>query len=295
MKKLLLLIVFAFGVYITSAQSTDAQLTTQANVIRDETSAGGNTKTRIAAMFQALIDSKVNEIDYATDQALKQDLLTNSAGLASALSDESGTGTVVFSSVTDGKQNTLTNSAGLASALSDESGTGTVVFSSVTDAKAPTASPTFTGTVVLPSTTSIGTVSNTEIGYVDGVTSAIQTQLNQQHTEYGLACSDLTTALTTGTSKAYFRVPRGFTVTAVRASLLTAQTAGSILTIDINEGGTTILSTKLTIDNSEKTSTTAATAAVISDSSLADDAEITIDIDQVGTSPAGLIVWLIGY
>jgi hypothetical protein len=43
---------------------------------------------------------------------------------------------------------------------------------------APSASPTFTGTVVLPSTTSIGTVTSTEIGYVDGVTSAIQTQLD---------------------------------------------------------------------------------------------------------------------
>jgi microcystin-dependent protein len=43
---------------------------------------------------------------------------------------------------------------------------------------APLASPTFTGTVVLPSATSIGNVSATEISYVDGVTSAIQTQLN---------------------------------------------------------------------------------------------------------------------
>jgi len=43
---------------------------------------------------------------------------------------------------------------------------------------APKASPTFTGTVTLPSTTSIGTVSATEIGYLDGVTSAIQAQLN---------------------------------------------------------------------------------------------------------------------
>ena len=43
---------------------------------------------------------------------------------------------------------------------------------------APLADPTFTGTVVLPSTTSIGTVSATELGYVAGVTSAIQTQLN---------------------------------------------------------------------------------------------------------------------
>ena len=44
------------------------------------------------------------------------------------------------------------------------------------------ASPTFTGTVVLPSTTSIGTVTATEIGYVDGVTSAIQTQLDSKLT-----------------------------------------------------------------------------------------------------------------
>lgn len=44
--------------------------------------------------------------------------------------------------------------------------------------KAPLASPTFTGTVTLPSTTSIGTVTNTELGYLDGVTSAIQTQIN---------------------------------------------------------------------------------------------------------------------
>ena len=38
--------------------------------------------------------------------------------------------------------------------------------------------PTVTGTTVLPSTTSIGTVSATEIGYLDGVTSAIQTQID---------------------------------------------------------------------------------------------------------------------
>jgi hypothetical protein len=110
-----------------------------------------------------------------------------------------------------------------------------------------------------------------------------------------LAASDETTALTTGTAKVTFRMPHAMTLTAVRASLSTAQTSGSIFTVDINEGGTSILSTKLTIDNTEKTSTTAATAAVISDSSLADDAEITIDIDQIGDGTAkGLKVTLIG-
>ena len=110
----------------------------------------------------------------------------------------------------------------------------------------------------------------------------------------GIACSDETTALTAGTGKMTFRMPVAITLTEVRASLVTAQTSGNIFTVDINDGGTTILSTKLTIDNGEKTSTTA-TAAVISDTTLADDAEITVDIDQVGDgTAAGLKIWLIG-
>lgn len=110
-----------------------------------------------------------------------------------------------------------------------------------------------------------------------------------------IACSDEVTALTSGTAKVTFRMPYAFTLSAVRASLTTPQTSGSIITIDINEGGTSILSTKITIDNTEKTSTTAATPPVISDTSLADDAEITIDIDQIGDGTAkGLKVYLIG-
>lgn len=111
-----------------------------------------------------------------------------------------------------------------------------------------------------------------------------------------IAVSDEITALTTGTAKVTFRMPYAFTLTAVRASLTTAQASGSIFTVDINEAGSTILSTKLTIDNTEKTSTTASAAAVISDTALADDAEITIDIDQIGDGTAkGLKVYLIGY
>lgn len=110
-----------------------------------------------------------------------------------------------------------------------------------------------------------------------------------------VAASDESTALTTGTNKIKFRMPYAMTLTAVRASLSTAQTGGSILTVDINEGVTSILSTKLTIDNGEATSTTAATPPVISDTALADDAEISIDIDQVGDGTAkGLKITLIG-
>jgi len=50
------------------------------------------------------------------------------------------------------------------------------------DAKAPLASPTFTGTVTIPTPFTLGAVSvlptGTELNFVDGVTSAIQTQLD---------------------------------------------------------------------------------------------------------------------
>jgi len=115
-------------------------------------------------------------------------------------------------------------------------------------------------------------------------------------TSFVIACSDEDSELETGT-KVTFRMPYAFTVTAVRASLTTAATGGTLLTVDINESGTTILSTKITIDASETTSTTATTPPVISDSALADDAQMTIDIDNIGsTNPGkGLKVYIIGY
>jgi hypothetical protein len=121
-------------------------------------------------------------------------------------------------------------------------------------------------------------------------------QLNRKLESIIAACSDETTALTAGTAKLTFRVPYAFTVTAVYASLATTQTSGNIFTVDINEGGASILSTKLTIDNGEETSATAATPPVISDASLAADAEMTVDIDQIGDGTAkGLKITIVGY
>jgi hypothetical protein len=166
------------------------------------------------------------------------------------------------------------------------------------------------GDVLYLSATTAGRITNIKpqypnkiiiVGYVEYAhinNGKIFVNINRQETtavDIQAACSDETTALTTGTAKVTFRMPYAMTVYEVRASLTTAQTSGSIFTVDINESGTSILSTKLTIDNTEKTSKTAATPAVISDSSLADDAEITVDIDQIGDGTAkGLKITLIG-
>jgi hypothetical protein len=112
---------------------------------------------------------------------------------------------------------------------------------------------------------------------------------------FTVAASDGVSDLETGTAKVTFRMPYAFTLSEVRASVTTAPTDANLL-VDINESGVSILSTVLSIDAGEKTSTTATTAAVISDTTLVDDAEITIDIDQIGSTVAGagLKVTLIG-
>lgn len=114
------------------------------------------------------------------------------------------------------------------------------------------------------------------------------------------AVSDETTDITTGAAKLTFRMPYAFKLSTgagallgVRANVNTVSSSGAVQ-VDINESGASILSTKLTIDASEKTSLSAATPAVISDTDLTDDAEITIDIASAGTGAKGLKVTLIG-
>ena len=100
-----------------------------------------------------------------------------------ALFAAAGTGTSVGLNVGSGKTlaiagNVSANGATISpTELSYLDGVTSAIQTQI-NTKAPSAGPTFTGTVVLPSTTSIGTVSDTEISYLDGVTSAIQTQLN---------------------------------------------------------------------------------------------------------------------
>ena len=82
----------------------------------------------------------------------------------------------------------------------------------------------------------------------------------------------------------------------VRASLTGAGSSSGTTTIDINEGGVSILSTKATIDYGDYTSVGASTPVVISDVNLADNAVITVDIDAVtgGADETGLKIVLIG-
>jgi len=108
--------------------------------------------------------------------------------------------------------------------------------------------------------------------------------------------------ITSGTGKDSLILPYGLLLDTVAnggiyATLAVAQAAGVVLTVDVNRNGTSILSTKLTFDNNERTTMTAAIPPVLvpGGNVLAKGDEISIDVDQVGTALAkGLRVYLVG-
>jgi hypothetical protein len=216
----------------------------------------------------------------------------SSANLITAVTDETGTGALVFANATGLPVSTgLTgagagvldwlgtpSSANLATAVTGETGSGALMFGT---------SPQITTGLEL------GHASDTTLTRSAAGVLAVEGVIVSGEEVICVAMSDETTAITTGTAKVTMRWPFAMTVTAVRASVNGDSSSGTP-TVDINDSGTTILSTKLTIDANEETSTTAAAAAVISDTALADDAEVTFDVDTAGTGTTGLKVCVYG-
>lgn len=192
------------------------------------------------------------------------------------------------------------------------------------NAKAPSASPTFTGTVTLPTgltgvlradsgvvstdsdvTDLVSAASTTAAGKVELATIAetnTGTDVTRALTPDWLAGSNFgisyvacslngTTALTTS-DKAYFRIPPAFTgmnLVTVRATVGTGASGSSssgvpTFTVKNVTDGNQMLSTNLTVDASEYTSATAATAAVINTSF---DDVVTDDLIEVACTVAG--------
>ena len=88
------------------------------------------------------------------------------------------------------------------------------------------------------------------------------------------------------------RIPANMEILDIGAYVDSAGITG-VGTVDIKKNGISILSTKITIDSGEKTSKTAVTSPIISNSYIEDDAIITFDITTLQSTPAkGLVVWI---
>ena len=159
-------------------------------------------------------------------------------------------------------------------------------------------SPQVTGVELGHATDTTITRASAGLLAVEGVNLASQTGANAAKQVIAIACGDETSDTEAATAVVTFHMPYAFTLTGVKAGVTTAP-VGSVLRVDINEAGATVLTTKITIDAGEQTSGTAATAPVIGGAgpALADNAKMTIDVDDVGSSTAGagLKVYLIGY
>jgi len=111
----------------------------------------------------------------------------------------------------------------------------------------------------------------------------------------GFALSDETTALTTGQKIAVY-MPFDFTVKRVYCEVVTAPTDAN-LQIDVEDGGTSILNTVLSIIATQYTAETSTFASSATSYTLHKGDLLTIDIDQIGSTVAGAgaKVFLEGY
>ena len=113
--------------------------------------------------------------------------------------------------------------------------------------------------------------------------------------DFVVACSDETTTIGTGTNVIQFIAPRAFELTEVIGSLNTASSSGAVQ-IDLTKNGVSVFSTQLTIDQSETTSLTAATPAVISPGAgaIAKGDLFAVEIVAAGSGADGLKLYLVG-
>jgi hypothetical protein len=162
----------------------DSPVFTGTPVAPNPGSSTNNTQIATTYYVKAVINDLINSAPSTLDtlgeiasslanNASLSSTLTTSIALKAPLESPTFTGTVSGITKTMVGLGSVDNTTDLGKPVSNATQTAL-------DLKAPLANATFTGTIVLPATTSIANVTSTEIGYLDGVTSAIQTQIDSK-------------------------------------------------------------------------------------------------------------------
>jgi hypothetical protein len=162
----------ASGTITIDIDSTVATLNgTQTLTNKTLTSPVINTPTGIVKA-----DVGLSNVDNTSD-ANKPVSTATAAAIATAKSQAQGYADDQINLVIGAAPAALNTLSELADALADDANFASTVTSSLAT-KSPIDSPTFTGTVTLPGSTVIGSVGSAEIGYLDGVTSSVQGQID---------------------------------------------------------------------------------------------------------------------
>lgn len=146
-----------------------------------------------------------------------------------------------------------------------------------------------TGVITIPGTSDHVTEGTTNLFFsntrANGTISANVQHSMQQHMVVALSGS--TDNVFVSANVLVLRAPVPMTLYQLpRISVLEPPT-GDTIEVGIQVNNSDILSTNLTIDANETTSTTAATPAVLSSTTIADDAEIQFDVNKVGSTLPG--------
>ena len=137
---------------------------------------------------------------------------------------------------------------------------------------------------------------NSQLLFADS-TDATGNVWSDNTTSFVIACSDETSDLEVGDDKAQIRLPFAFELTDIIANVNVNPT-GADINVQVQEDGVNIMSgVGITIDAGETSSETSTTQPTITDSTLAFNSVISIDLDQIGSTltGTGLKVNLIGY
>jgi hypothetical protein len=133
----------------------------------------------------------------------------------------------------------------------------------------------------------------TNITLVTGDTITINASISSTPFESGFALSDETTQIVSGsTAVLTVKMPFSGTITSVYFSIGTSGSTSSAF--DVKKNGTTIFSTKPTIDANDYGTNEAATPQVITGSTLNQYDTLTFFIDSAGTGAKSLKSWVIG-
>jgi hypothetical protein len=157
--------------------------------------------------------------------------------------------------------------------------------------KAPLSGPTFTGTVTLPSTTSIGDVSSTEIGYINGVTSAIQTQIDTKSPSSNPTFTGTVTLPSTTSigdvSSDELAILNGLTASTSELNILDGVTA-STTELNYVDGVTSAIQTQL--DGKASLSGATFTGSVEIDQNLTVDGNLTVNGTTFNASATSITI-----
>ena len=251
----------------------ESRAITAADVSDFDTEVGNNSAV---ALNTAKATNVSTDLSYTAAPTIGTVTSSDGTDATLPLADVTNAGLLAPADFTKLGNTTNTNSGDQTITLTgDVTGTGTGSF----------ATTIATGSVDIAMLSATGSPSASNYLQGDGTWA---TPSGTANTDMGLAVSDEATALTGSTTVALgtFHAQKAGTWSEILIGVTTAPT-GSTLTCDVHKNGTTIFSTKPTIDATEKTSVTAATAAVLSTTTYAKGDLIELFCDSVGTTIAG--------